>query len=208
MRRRVKEWLLGKKGKDPPDKLGKWKTRSIVPELNAAMGLMKKIKIEFENEIRMAGEMCELKFRILILHHIISDQLSKCEMAAKNVSSANLSSENGEAKERSRNGSGSSLPETTPKRKPQAARYCTVEGCKFESKHFFNLGVHYLTKHNLLESWIEKAREKMEDEAMAKAEENEAKGLLPDGSKDLKRQNDFMSSGEETDSNVSLSIEP
>ena len=80
--------------------------------------------------------------------------------------------------------------------------------CKFESKHFFNLGVHYLTKHNLLESWIEKAREKMEDEAMAKAEENEAKGLLPDGSKDLKRQNDFMSSGEETDSNVSLSIEP
>ena len=39
---------------------------------------------------------------------------------------------------------------------------------------------------------------------MAQAEENEAKGLLPDGSKDLKRQNDFMSSGEETDSNVSL----
>ena len=145
MRRRVKEWLLGKKGKDPPDKLGKWKTRSVVPELNAAMGLMKKIKIEFENEIRMAGEMCELKFRIFILHHIISDQLSKCEMAAKNVSSANLSSENGEAKERSRNGSGSSLPETTPKRKPQAARYCTVEGCKFECKHKKKMDEHMKT---------------------------------------------------------------
>ena len=78
----------------------------------------------------------------------------------------------------------------------------TCPCCKHEGKHFFNLSVHFLTKHNLLDSWIKKAMEKMEEEAIAKAEENEAKGLLPDGSKDLKRQNEFVSSGEETDSNV------
>ena len=71
--------------------------------------------------------------------------------------------------------------------------------CKHEGKHFFNLSVHFLTKHNLLDSWIKKALDAMEDEAIAKAEDNEAKGLLPDGSTRDASKREFVSSGEEED---------
>ena len=40
--------------------------------------------------------------------------------------------------------------------------------CRHEGKHFFNLGIHFLKQHNVMESWIRTALEQLEDEAIAK----------------------------------------
>ena len=75
--------------------------------------------------------------------------------------------------------------------------------CRHEGKHFFNLSVHFLGKHNLLDSWLRKALEKIEDEAIAKAVVGQASGGPIYGGKcENKRSKHYISSGEETDTNV------
>ena len=76
--------------------------------------------------------------------------------------------------------------------------------CRHEGKHFFNLSTHFLKQHNVMESWTRKALEQLEDEAIAKAQEREAKGLALDGSEDHKKSKHYISSGEEMDTSVSL----
>ena len=76
--------------------------------------------------------------------------------------------------------------------------------CRHEGKHFSNLSIHFLKQHNVLESWIRKDLEQLEDEAIAKAQEREAKGLAIDGSEDHKGSKHYVSSGEEVDTTVSF----
>ena len=54
-----------------------------------------------------------------------------------------------------------------------------------------------------MESWIRTALEQLEDEAIAKAQEREAKGLAMDGSEDHKGSKHYISSGEEVETSVS-----
>ena len=55
-----------------------------------------------------------------------------------------------------------------------------------------------------MDSWTRKALEQLEDDAIAKAQEREAKGLALDGSEDHKGSKHYISSGEEIDTSVSL----
>ena len=75
--------------------------------------------------------------------------------------------------------------------------------CRYEGKHFSSLSTHFLKQHNVMDSWIRQALEQLEDEAMAKAHEREAKGLALDGSEDHKGSKHYISSGEEVDTSVS-----
>ena len=58
----------------------------------------------------------------------------------------------------------------------------------------------------MLDSWIRKDLDQLEDEAIAKAQEREAKGLALDGSEDHKGSKHYISSGEEVDTSVSRII--
>ena len=78
--------------------------------------------------------------------------------------------------------------------------------CRHEGKHFSTLSIHFLKQHNVLESWIRKDLEQLEDEAIVKAQEREAKGLALDGSEDHKGSKHYVSSGEEIDTTVSVGI--
>ena len=79
--------------------------------------------------------------------------------------------------------------------------------CRHEGKHFSNLSIHFLKQHNVLDSWIRKDLDQLEDEAIAKAQEREAKGLALDGSEDHKGSKHYISSGEEVDTTVSFGNE-
>ena len=143
---RVKELLLMMNSKDPPDgwkkRRNKMSLRKEIPEFNAAFEMRNRIKQTITNNVQVTEDICELKFKIFILNHVISEQILKTEKM-----SANSTLDNSDVKNFSDNGT----PEGTPAsgNKDKQRIYCNIPGCKKYRLTMKKMEAHLRDDHNL-----------------------------------------------------------
>ena len=149
---KVRQWVKMMNSKKPPDRQNprvKMKTMEWrkSPEVRAALVMRNQIKQTIVTNLKVAEELCELKFRIFILNHFISEQIEIGETKMATNKTIDISTGSSSGTE------GTDLnvaASATPGRKQSRLR-CKAEGCNFECTWRTKMEKHLEEEHGITE---------------------------------------------------------